>query len=120
VFARVFLAVVVLAAAGCPDPKPRDPTRPRGGSAQPDAGVAVVVVPENRQDCDALVAHAIGLYLAELDEKLPAAQMPGEDEIAKLRAELLADPACSRFSTEAYQCALAAKTLRELEACGRA
>jgi hypothetical protein len=119
VLARVFLAAVVMASAGCPDPKPSDPTRPRGGSAQPDAGVAIVE-PETRQDCDALVAHAIGLYLAELGEKLPASQMPDDDEIAKLRAELLADPACTRFTAEAYRCALAAKTLTEYQACAGA
>jgi hypothetical protein len=109
VFERVFPAVVAIALCACPTPGP---------GAQPDAGAAVgEPVPDHKQECDAVVAHAIGLYIAELADKHPSPQLPTEDEIAKLRAELLADPACTGFSRDAYRCALASKSLVELGGC---
>jgi hypothetical protein len=121
VFERVFPAVVAIVLCACPSPPPGGTTHPRGGSAQPDAGVTVVEPrPDHKQECDALVAHAIGLYMAELGEQRPVQQLPTEQEIAALRTELRADPACTTgFSRDAYRCAMTSETLADLGACAR-
>ena len=114
----MFVGTVVVLLCACPNRPPSDPTHPRGSNAQPDAAVvAVADAPAETAMCEALVAHAIGMYLGELSATTPADQLPTPDEIAKLTAELRGDPACREFSRPMFECAMAAKTLAEYGAC---
>ena len=112
----MFVAAVVVLVCACPNRTPSDPTHPRGSNAQPDGSVAGTDATEP-DNCEGLVAHAIGIYLGELSQTTPADQLPTPDEIAKLTAELRADPACREFSRPMVECALAAKTLAEYGDC---
>jgi hypothetical protein len=100
------------------------PQRPPGpGGPPPDNGTTAPLdgaagAPTERE-CDALVAHAIALRVAELKQTLPAEQVPTDAEQAALGAELrgqfLAD--CRRGTRRGYDCAIAANTLAELGGC---
>lgn len=82
--------------------------------ARPDAGQPAT--PSNARDCDALIAHAVALGVAERpeDQKLTA------DERASMHAQLRTSfaPKCEQMTSRGYECALAAATLDELGACG--
>jgi hypothetical protein len=82
--------------------------------ARPDAGQPASS-PKAR-DCDALIAHAVALGVAERpdDQKLTA------DERASMQAQLRTSfaPKCEQMTSRGYECALAAATLAELGACG--
>jgi hypothetical protein len=95
---------------------------PPGPGPTPDAGPpAVAATPPTERECDDLIARAIALRVAELQQTLPADQVPTEAEQAALRTELrgkfLAD--CRSGSRRGYDCAIAAKTLAELGQCQR-
>ncbi|HWO25404.1 MAG TPA: hypothetical protein VNO30_41975 [Kofleriaceae bacterium] len=98
------------------------PLRPPGPGGQPPDNrtpVPPTAAAPTERECDALVAHAIALRVAELAQTLPAEQVPTEAEQAALGAELrgqfLAD--CRRGTRRGYDCAIAAKTLAELGGC---
>jgi hypothetical protein len=92
--------------------------RPPAPGHTPDAPPPAAAAPTERE-CEALIAHAIALRVAELEQALPPEQVPTEAEQAALGAELrgqhLAD--CQRGTRRGYDCAIAARTLAALAAC---
>ena len=72
----------------------------------------------NRGDeqCTKLIAHAVDLGIAER----PADQKPTDDERAAMQSQLRESwsPKCKQLTNHGYECALAAHTLAELDACG--
>jgi hypothetical protein len=109
--------VWVILLAACPG-RPIEPSPPRGSGAQPpDAGAQVTATGPTDRECDELVSHALTLRLNELRATKPANQLPTDAELAKLAAELRADPGCRTLSRHGYGCAMAAKSLAELEGC---
>jgi hypothetical protein len=114
-------AILVALAASCPGGgPPKDPKNPQGsGSTQPpiDAPPATAATNPDERECHALVAHAVTVEVARLRQAKPPGQMPTDAEIATVTAELQADPACRTLSRAAYDCAMAAKTLAEIEGC---
>lgn len=93
--------------------------RPPGPGAPPDAAVEPSSTAPSERECDDLIGHAIAIRIAEMRQTVPADQLPTEAEQAALRGELRASflPACREGSREGYQCAMAARTLAELDAC---
>lgn len=71
------------------------------------------------RECDDLVAHAITLHIVDIRAKTTAQQHPRAEDIARLTAELRNDPGCRSLSRAAYRCAIAAKSLATLAACGQ-
>jgi hypothetical protein len=63
-----------------------------------------------------LIEHVITLAVAER----PAQQQPTSDERAQITEQLRTSwaPRCEAMTTKGYDCAVAAKTLGQLEACG--
>jgi hypothetical protein len=63
-----------------------------------------------------LIAHAVDLGAAER----PDDQKPNVDERASMQAQLRTswEPKCQAMSTRAFDCALAARTLADLDRCG--
>jgi hypothetical protein len=63
-----------------------------------------------------LIAHAVDLGAAER----PNDQKPNEQESATMQAQLKTSwtPKCEAMSSRAYECALSARTLAELDRCG--
>src|SRR5689334_14747902 len=94
-------------------------TRPPAPGHTPDAGPAPAPAALTERECDALIAHAIALRVAELKQTLPPEQVPTEAEQAalgtELRGKFLAD--CRGGTRRGYDCALAARTLAELGDC---
>jgi hypothetical protein len=99
--------------------------RPPGHGHTPDtaqagsgAGSGGAAAPTERE-CEALIAHAISLRVAELRQTLPPEQVPTEAEQAalgtELRGKLLGD--CRGGTRRGYDCAIAAKSLAELGGC---
>jgi hypothetical protein len=107
--------LLVFACSGHP---PSEPAHPHGSAAPTDGGVTVVVpTGSTERECAEVVDHAIALHLAELRAQKPADQLPNDAEVAKLAAELRAEPGCRTLTRDGYRCGLAAKSLSELEAC---
>ncbi|MEO8705145.1 MAG: hypothetical protein ABI867_34140 [Kofleriaceae bacterium] len=107
--------VAVLACSG----HTGEPDRPRGSGAHGDAGVTGVA-PSSRPtelECETLVGHVVGLKMTELRATKPADQLPTDADATKLTAELRADPGCRSLPRDRYRCAIATKTLAELEGC---
>ena len=75
-------------------------------------------LPPNERECDALIAHAIDLGLAEQRAAAPdraATDADGQQIETELRAKL--GPACRELARPRYRCAIAAASLDELERC---
>lgn len=112
------LSIAVACSSGGSGGRPRPPGP---GSSAPDAGAPAITpaAGPTERECDALIAHAIGLGAAELAKTLPADQLPTTAEQAALGAELrgtfLAE--CRNGTRPAYDCAIAAKSLAELAGC---
>jgi hypothetical protein len=94
-----------------------EPERPRGSGAQPDAGVVVTATGPSERECADLVTHVVAIKMTELRATKPADQLPTDAELAKLTGELQADPGCRSLPRDRYRCAIATKTLGELEGC---
>ena len=109
--ALLSLALACSSGGGHPRPPPPGQT--------PDAGPPPAAAAPTERECDALIAHAIALRVAELQQTLPPEQVPTEAEQAalgtELRGKFLAD--CRGGTRRGYDCALAAKTLAELGGC---
>jgi hypothetical protein len=95
-----------------------DPKKPTGSNTPVPGDAPPSVATPSEQECDALFAHAIELHLAEVKQTKPA-QLPTDDELAKLRTELRAQElaACRATTVERYRCAMAATTLAVLSTC---
>jgi len=117
--ARSVAAVFLL--AGCPGGTQVDPKPPPHGSGHvgtaPDAAPSVATNSPDERECHALVAHAVGLEVARIKATKPPDKQPTDAEIAALTTELQADPGCRTLSRPAYDCAMAARSLADLEAC---
>ena len=100
--------------------KPSAPAHPTGGSAngssQSSGSATAVASGRSDEQCDKLIAHAVALGAAER----PADQKPTDDERAAMQSQLRTSyaPKCKQMTSKGYDCALAAHTLAELEACG--
>lgn len=132
------LAIAALACAGCDD-KPASASAsaappgtgaPAGTSASPAKAAAPAPVPAGTgkptvAECDAIPKHFLELTLAE-DEDMRKAG-PAEREVMRkmLQSELLKDPDLKEMSAECakdmprkeYNCIMAAKTTKALDAC---
>jgi len=104
-------------------PKPGAPAHPDGTPVPPKTGSGSAVVettppsPDRTENqCDKLIAHAVALGAAER----PADQKPTDDERTAMQNELRTSwsPKCKQLTSRGYECALAAHTLAELDACG--
>ncbi len=98
---------------------PGKPTPPVGSNAPlPDAGSVAATPGPTERECTELVAHAVGLYVAEV-RKAKQTPFPTADETAKieadLRAQFLGD--CRTSTSERYLCARAATSINELATC---
>jgi len=93
------------AACGSSTPKT---TRPEPARPQP----AAAVIPVNDRECGELIDHAVALGMAEQ----PHATDADRDAV---RASVSIDflHACRALRRDRYTCAIAARTLAELEAC---
>lgn len=98
--------------------KPSAPAHPSATQppATPDAGEnAVPVADRSEEQCDRLIAHVVALGAAER----PADQKPTQDERTAIQAQMRTAwaPTCKQLTSRGYDCALAAHTLAELDAC---
>lgn len=96
---------------------PNKPTPPNGSNTPiADAGVASEPPGPSERECTDLIAHAVGLYVAEVNKTKPA---PTADETAKITAELreqfLAE--CRTSTLAQHACAMAARSIDELAGC---
>jgi hypothetical protein len=101
----------------CSGHGPSEPAHPHGSATPSDAGVAIVAPQLGDRECSEVVDHAIALHLAELRAHKPADQLPTDADVAKLAAELRAEPGCRTLTRDGYRCGVAAKSLAELEGC---
>lgn len=101
----------------CGSGKPPEPREPRGSNAQLDAGVAVVAAGPTDSECDALVEHAVRLGLAELTTRKPTDPPPTTAEVQSVVLGVRSERGCKTLARDTYRCAMAAKTLVELESC---
>jgi hypothetical protein len=119
--AVAMLALAALAPAcgsarSSPPITPPPPPPPEAGSG---SAIAVTPPPPDAPpadaECDALVAHALALEMAER----PADQQLAEPEREKVLAQLREEqrPACRTLSREAYRCMLAAGKVADLASC---
>ena len=96
-----------------PEPKPTAGS----GSAVATAGGTSAGTPDDATErCGKLVAHALALG----DAERPADQKLTADERAKIEAQLRSDWAarCEQMTSRDHDCALAARTLAAISACG--
>jgi hypothetical protein len=111
---RALLAALTLGACGAAAPArgPAPAPVPAPAPAPADAPTAA--------ECAELIRHAVTLRTAELGAALPAERLPAEADRDALAAELSATflPACRRGTRRGYGCAMAARSLAELGACG--
>jgi hypothetical protein len=106
--------LVFVAACGARSGTPTPTPVPRAGSAPATAPPPNPSGP-TEPDCDALLAHAIGLVVAERTP--PPSDADAQALRAELRPAFLAD---CRAGTRAYhQCGLAAKSRADLDHCKR-
>jgi hypothetical protein len=112
--------LVVLASCGG---KTSAPAHPSGGSQPPGATPRPGVAPETTDArptgpdrCDKLVDHVVTLAVAER----PADQQPTADERTKIASQLRTSwaPKCEAMTNQGYDCAVAARTLVDLDRCG--
>jgi hypothetical protein len=94
---------------------PITPPPPRTGSGSAAVPPPAADAAPSDAECDALVAHALTIELAER----PVDQQLAEPERAKLLAKLQQDqrPACRALSREVYRCIVAAGKVAELASC---
>jgi hypothetical protein len=98
--------------AACGSARGRTAARPEPPPARHTEVVAAESPPSD-DECDALIAHAIALGVAEQRERAT------EDEQARVHADLRSRyiAICRDMSRQVYACALAATSLAALEAC---
>jgi hypothetical protein len=115
----LYVIALVTACGGRPSAPAHHAAKPPGGGGSERLAVEPT---ESRSDertndeCGKLVEHALALG----DAERPPEQALTGDERARLAAELRerwAAP-CKEMTSRGYQCALAARTLVELDACG--
>jgi hypothetical protein len=119
--AMLALAALAPACGSARSSPPITPPPPPQSSPETGSGSAVAVAPPAPDappadaECDALVAHALSLEMAER----PADQQLAEPERAKVLAQLREQqrPACRTLSREAYRCMLAAGKVADLASC---
>jgi hypothetical protein len=115
--------VVLVAACGAKPPRPpasgfgpREGAGPQTTDRARTPQAADAATQQAGRDCDKLIAHAVELGAAER----PDDQKPNADERASMQAQLKSSwtPKCEAMSSRAYECAVAARTLPALDACG--
>lgn len=93
------------------------PRATRGSGARLAGGELHAEAPaRSDEQCDQLIAHALALGAAER----PLDQKPTDAERVAIESELRAawSPRCKQLTSRGYDCAMAAHTLAELDACG--
>jgi hypothetical protein len=117
---RCIVLVLLVLAGACSSGTGPIQHRPSGGSTTAparDAGPIATPALTDR-DCEALVAHAIDVRIAELRATTPPERLPTDAETSALRAELLrTDPGCKTLAPASYRCAMAARTSADIAAC---
>jgi len=119
---------VILLAAACSG-KPSAPAHPGGGPQTSIGPQTSDLGPQDHnqtsnggktqqgvRDCDKLIAHAVELGVAER----PDDQKANADERQTMNTQLRTawTSKCQQLTSHGYECALAAHTLAELDACG--
>ncbi len=109
------LCVLFVFACGGKTRAPAHPDTTKPPSAAGSGSAAPVAVDRSEEQCDRLIAHVVTLGAAER----PADQKPTEDERTTIQAQMRTawSPRCKQLTTGGYDCALAAHTLAELDAC---
>jgi hypothetical protein len=115
------LSLVLACSSGSGGGGPRGQRPPATGHT-PDAGLpATVADSPTERECEALIAHAITIRVAELGKTLPPEQVPAEAErnalAAELRGKFLGE--CRGGTRRGHDCAITAKTVAELGDCQR-
>jgi hypothetical protein len=115
------LCVIVLATAcssrpGAPAHPERKPTAGSGSAVATTDGTSDAPPDDADARCARLVAHALALG----DAERPADQKLTADERSKIEAQLRSDwaPKCQQMTSRDFECALAARTLAAISACG--
>lgn len=109
--------MLVLVACGGKTRAPAPPAGTRGSGAGLGGGeLHAAAADRSDAQCDQLIAHALALGIAER----PPDQKPTDDERTAIETDLRAawSPRCKQLTTRGYDCAMAAHTLAELDACG--
>lgn len=106
--------VLVVACSSKPS-APAHPSATPPPPAQGSGGTAVSTPDRSEEQCDRLIAHVVALGAAER----PPDQKPTDDERAAIQAQMRTawSPQCQQLTSRGFDCALAARTLAELDAC---
>lgn len=119
-------ALLLAASAGCPTPAPR-PTDPHPApvdAAMPpsdDAAVAEAAAPAPlaEDECVRFIDHTLAVGMAEQRASKPADYVPTDEQVAAIRAKLIASKPCAELTRPQWECALAAATRDALYRCAQ-
>lgn len=119
------LALVVASAAGlasCRTPPPRDGVERGSGAAAVDAGAIAPPIDAaparvSDEECVRLIDHTLEVGLALQRTVKPPEYVPTAEQVAEIRAKLIAQRPCDALTRAQYACALAAGDQAALYDC---
>lgn len=113
--------LLLVAITGCPTPPPQppQPAAPIDAAPAPAVDAPAAPAPVTDAECTQFVDHALAVGMAQQRATKRDAYVPTDDQVAVIRANLIASRPCVGLSRPQWTCALAATTQDALYACAQ-